>query len=175
MLIDVLVSIFGQNLPAFALLLVGLAVEKHYVGRVTVFTNTIAVSLHIATLPETPTLMAVYGNFGLLLGLYGLTAYLINKKTSILFNFPAYSLYSSVPVALVILTPPGAWLPALVLASIVSLVVGYVLEEEFGVNVSHWGPRTADVERFIRTATLEYVDAHGVHQSVDLSYGELDW
>ncbi|WP_276256792.1 hypothetical protein [Halomontanus rarus] len=171
MLIDFLVRMFGHNLPMVALLVVGFTVEKHYVSRVTVFTNTIALNVHFLSLSEAPHLLVWYGDLGHLLGLYGLTAYLLNVKTSILYNLPAYSLYSSLPGALVILTGPDGWLVALVLASVVSLVAGYVFEEEFGINVAHWGPRPGQVSRFIQTATLEYVDAYDVHQKVDLDVG----
>jgi hypothetical protein len=69
MLIDALVEIFGADLPVFALLFVGLAVEKHYVSRVTVFTSTIALNIHLLSFPEIPRLMAWYGDLELLLGI----------------------------------------------------------------------------------------------------------
>lgn len=174
MLIDTLVEIFGTDLPVFALLFVGLAVEKHYVSRVTVFTSTIALNIHLLSLTEIPQFMAWYGDLGLLLGLYGMAAYLFNAKTTILYNLPAYTLYSSLPVALVILSSPGGWFVVLILASLVSLGVGYYLEEELGIHVSHWGPRHGEVNRFIRTAQMKFVDAHGVHQKVDLALGEFN-
>lgn len=46
MLIDALVRLFEHNLPVLALLVVGFAVEKHYVSRVTVFMNVIALNVH---------------------------------------------------------------------------------------------------------------------------------
>lgn len=171
MLIDVLVQAFGHNLPVFALLIVGFAVEKHYVSRVTVFTNTIALNVHLLGLNEAPRLLVWYGDVGLLLGLYGFTAYLLNVKTSILYNFPAYTLYSSLPVALVILTAPNGWAAVLFFTSLVSFAAAFVLEEEFGIDVAHWGPRPGQVSRFIRTTTMEYVDLHGVRQKVDLEFG----
>lgn len=173
MLIDVLVRVFGHNLPVLALLIVGFAVEKHYVSRVTVFTNTIALNIHFLSLDAAPQVLVWYGDIGLLLGLYGFAAYLLNVKTSILYNLPAYTLYSSLPVALVILTAPNGWVAALVLASLVSFAAGYVLEEELGIDVAHWGPRSGQVSRFIRTARMEFIDAYGVHQKVDLSLGEF--
>lgn len=171
MLIDFFVRMFGHGLPVIALLVVGFAVEKHYVSRVTVFTNTIALNVHFLSLSEAPDLLIWYGDLGLLLGLYGFTAYILNRKTSIIYNLPAYSLYSSLPVALAIIIGPDGWLAAIVLASVMSLLVGYVFEEEFGINVSHWGPRPGQVSRFIRNATLEYIDPTGVHQKVDLDLG----
>lgn len=52
-----------------------------------------------------------------------------------------------------------------------SFAAAFVLEEELGLYVAHWGPRPGQVSRFIRTATMEYVDAYGVHQKVDLDVG----
>lgn len=173
MLTDALIRLFGHNLPVFALLVVGFAVEKHYVSRVTVFTNTIALNVHLLSLDEAPRLLIWYGDLGFLLGLYGFTAYLLSVKTSILYNLPAYTLYSSLPVALVILIGANGWLAALVLASLVSLVAGYVLEEELGVSVAHWGPRSGQVVRFIETAQMTYLDG-AVIRKVDLSLGEFD-
>lgn len=102
-----------------------------------------------------------------------MAAYLLNARTGILFNFPVYALYSSFPVGVVILAGPDGWVAALVLTSVVSLVVGYVLEEEFGFEVSHWGPRPGQVSRFIRTARMTYPEAD-VIRKVDLSIGEFD-
>lgn len=171
MLIDALARTFGHSLPVLALLIVGFTVEKHYVSRVTVFTNTVALNVHLLGVGEAPQFLVWYGDIGLIFGLYGFSAYLLNAKTSILYNLPAYTLYSSLPVALVILTGPDLWLSVLILASVASLVMGYYLEEELGLNISHWGPRPGQVSRFTRTATLEYIDPRGVHQKVDLDVG----
>lgn len=173
MLIDALIQLFGPEISVLALLIVGFAVEKHYVSRVTVFTNTIALNVHLLSLDQSSRLLVSYGNLGLIIGIYGFVAYAINWKTSILYNLPAYSLYSSLPVALVILTGPNRWLPALVLASVVSLGGGYILENEFGINITHWGPRPGQVNRFIETARMKYQDIHGVHE-VDLALGEFE-
>lgn len=173
MLIDALVQAFGAELPIFALLVVGFAVEKHYVSRVTVFTNTIALNVHFLSLDAVPRALVWYGDLGLLLGLYGFAAYLLNAKTGILYNLPAYTLYSSLPVALVILTAPSGWVAALVLTSLVSFAASYVLEEELGIEVAHWGPRPGQVTRFIRTARMTYPD-RGVIRKVDLALGEFD-
>lgn len=174
MLIDAFVRTLGHNLPVLALLVVGFAVEKHYVSRVTVFTNTIALNVHLLSVDEAPQLLVWYGDIGLSLGLYGFTAYLLNAKTSTLYNLSAYTLYSSLPVALVILTAPHGWVLTLILASLVGFGAGYVLEEKLGVNITHWGPRPGQVARFIETARMEFVDPYGVHQKVDLALGKFD-
>lgn len=113
----------------------------------TVFINTIALNVYFLSLDKVPRLLVWYGDLGLLLGLYGFTAYLLNVKTLILYNLPAYTLYSSLPVALVILIGPNRWLATLVLVSLVSLVAGYVIEEKLGTNVAHWDPRPGQVAK----------------------------
>jgi len=173
MFIHALIQLFGPKLSVFALLLVGFAVEKHYVSRVIVFTNTIALNIHLLSLEQRPWLLISYANLGLVFGICGFVAYAINWKTSILYNLPAYSLYSSLPVAVVILVGPNGWLPALILASVVSLGGGHVLENEFGIEITHWGPRPGQVNRFIKTARMRYQDIHGVHE-VDLALGEFE-
>lgn len=173
MLIDVFIGAFGRNLPVLALLVVGFAVEKHYVSRVTVFTNTIAFNVHLLSLEEAPRALVWYGDLGLLLGLYGFAAYFLSKKTSILYNLPAYTLYSSLPVALVIITAPNGWIAALILATLVSFAASYVLEEELDISIAHWGPRHGEVSRFIGTARMTYPDG-AVLRKVDLALGEFD-
>jgi len=74
MLIDVLVRVFGHNLPVFALLVIGFAVEKHYVSRVTMFTNAIALNVHFLSLDAAPRLLVWYGDLGLILGVIGFAA-----------------------------------------------------------------------------------------------------
>lgn len=84
------------------------------------------------TLDAAPQPLIWYGDLGLVLGLYGFAAYLFNRKIGILYNFPAHTLYSSLPVALVIFTAPSGWIVALFFASLLSFAVSYVLEEELG-------------------------------------------
>lgn len=170
MLIDALVRIFGPNLPAFGLLVVGIAVEKYYVSRVTVFTNVLALNVSFLSLDQAPRFLVWYGDIGLLLGVYGMAAYLLDMKTWRLYNLPAFTMYASLPVAAVVLAAPSDWWIALLLAGVVNFVGGIVLESE-GVAVAHWGPRHGEVSRFIRTKTMEFVDPYGVHQKVDLEIG----
>lgn len=156
-----------------ALLIVGFAVEKHYVSRVTVFTNTIALNVHFLALDQAPRLIVWYGDLGLVLGLFGFVAYLFNRKTGILYNLPAYTFYSSLPVALVIFTAPDGWMVVLFISSLLSFAASYVMEEELGISMAHWGPRPGQVSRFIKAARMTYPDA-GVIRKVDLALGEFE-
>jgi len=173
MLIDVLARAFGANLPIFALLFVGVVVEKYYVSRVTAFTNVLALNMSFLSLETAPRYLVWYGDLGLILGVYGMVAYLMNAETWKLYRIPAFTMYASLPVAAVILAGPTDWWVALLVAGTVNLVGGAVLESELGIDVTHWGPRHGEVSRFIDTRKIEFMDPHGVHHNVDLELGEF--
>lgn len=83
MLIDTLIGVFGPDLPAFGLLVIGILVEKHYVSRVTVFTNVLALNIHLLSMNQAPRLLVWFGDLGLVLGLYGIAAYALKAKSGI--------------------------------------------------------------------------------------------
>ena len=139
MLVDVFARLFGTDFPVFALLFVGLAVEKYYVSRATVFTNTIALNVSFLSLESAPKLLVWYGGVGSLLGMYGMVTYLLNTKTGRIYNLPAFTFYASLPVATVILVDPGGWWVALFVGGLVNFAGGVRLEGELGVDVTHWG------------------------------------
>lgn len=173
MLIDTLIRVFGPDLPTFGLLVIGILVEKHYVSRVTVFTNVLALNTYLLSMHQAPRLLVWFGDFGLVLGAYGMLAYLLNAKTWRVYNAPAFFAYASLPVAVVVLASPGDWWIALLIGGAMNAIGGWVLEAEFGITVMHWGPRPGPVSRFIETARMTYPDA-GVIRKVDLSLGEFD-
>lgn len=174
MLIDALTRLFGGNVPVFALLFIGFSVEKYYVSRVTVFSNTIALNVSFLSIERAPRLLVWYGDLGLLLGIYGMTAYLLNVKTWWGYNAPAFLLYASLPVAAVVLASPGDWWLALITGGLANFILMVVLQEETGIDIMHWGPRHGQVNRFIQKARMKYIDPHGVHRTVDLALGEFD-
>lgn len=173
MLIDLLAQAFGANLPIFALLFIGIVVEKYYVSRVTVATNVLALDMSFLSLDQAPALLVYYGDIGLILGAYGMLAYLANVKTWMGYNAAAFLAYASLPVAAVILAAPGDWWIALLVAGVVNAAAGWVLEAEFDIRVTHWGPRPGSVSRFIETARMTYQDGR-VTRKVDLALGEFD-
>jgi hypothetical protein len=174
MLIDALAKAFGADLPIFALLFVGIVVEKYYVSRVTTFTNVLALNMSFLSLEAAPRLLVWYGDLGLILGVYGMVAYLLNVETGKLYRIPAFTMYASLPVAAVILAAPMNWWIALLVAGVVNFLGGEVLESELGIAVAHWGPRHGEVSRFINTRKMEFIDPHGVHQHVDLELGKFE-
>ena len=164
---------FGSGLPVFALLFIGVAVEKYYVSRVTVFANTIALNVSFLSLNQAPASLVLYGDAGLIIGAYGLVCYLLDVKTFWGYNAAAFFAYASLPVAAVILAAPGDWWWVLLVAGTVNAAAGWVLEEEIGIGVVHWGPRSGTVRRFIDTAKMTYLDGF-VTREVELALGEFD-
>ena len=63
-----------QKLGALSLVVVGLLVEKHYVGRTTTFANTIAINVHAAYAAASWWLVW-YANIGLIVGIIALLSY----------------------------------------------------------------------------------------------------
>jgi hypothetical protein len=174
MLIDAFVKAFGANLSIFALLFVGIVVEKYYVSRVTTFTNVLALNMSFLSVDSAPRFLVWYGDLGLILGVYGMLAYLVNAETGKLYRVPAFTMYASLPVAAVILAAPTDWWIALLVAGTVNFVGGAVLESEIGIDLAHWGPKHGEVSRFINTRKMEFIDPHGVHQHVDLELGKFE-
>jgi hypothetical protein len=155
------------------LLFVGIVVEKYYVSRVMTFTNVLALNMSFLNLETAPRFLVWYGDLGLILGVYGMLAYLVNAETGKLYRVPAFTMYASLPVAAVILAAPGDWWVALLVAGTVNFVGGVVLESELGIDVAHWGPRHGEVTRFIETGRMTYLDG-AVRRKVDLALGEFD-
>lgn len=174
MLIDALTQEFGANLPIFALLFVGIAVEKYYVSRVTTFTNVLALNMSFLSSETVPRFLVWYGDLGLILGVYGMLAYLMNTETGKLYRVPAFTMYASLPVATVILAAPTDWWIALLVGGTLNFVGGVVLKSDFGIDVAHWGPRHGEVSRFIDTRKMEFIDPYGVHQHVDLDLAKFE-
>lgn len=173
MLIDVLVRVFGADLPTLALLFLGIVVEKYYVSRVTVFTNVLALNMSLLSLDQVPRLLVWYGDIGLILGVYGMLAYLLNVKTWRGYNIPAFFAYASLPVAAVVLASPENWWIALLVGGVVNAAAGWVLESELDIPVVHWGPRPGPVSRFVETAKMTYLDGT-VTRKVDLELGKFE-
>lgn len=79
----------------------------------------------------------------------------------------------SLPVATVVLASPGGWWIALILGGLVNLAGGVLLERDwdrrYALRATSW-----QVNQFIRTTTVESIDARGVHQKVDLRSCKFD-
>lgn len=72
--------------------------------RVTVLTNTTALTVHYLSIPDPAPIFAAYVEIGLLLGGYGFVQYVRTARVNRPFYLAAYYLYSSLTVGVIIFT-----------------------------------------------------------------------
>ncbi|MDG7000093.1 MAG: hypothetical protein JRN15_13380 [Nitrososphaerota archaeon] len=101
--------IIPKSVTAFiapvSMIIVGVVAEKHYVGRVTAFTNVIALNVLFYSLPSPDVFLNYvlvsflqwYANIGLILGVIAILSYKIHAKQSKLFYAICWC-YSSIVV-----------------------------------------------------------------------------
>lgn len=68
-------SEFISLLAPLTLIVIGHLVEKKFIGRITAFTNSIALNVFLYGLDEISFILSLYGNVGLILGFIGLISY----------------------------------------------------------------------------------------------------
>ncbi|NHN46396.1 hypothetical protein G9464_02110 [Halostella sp. JP-L12] len=96
-------------LPELSLLLIGYVVEKHYVSRVTCFTNVLALNVHFLTIGESGFWLGLYADLGLLLGIWGFIHYFYQESLSKDYYQISHVGYSSLVVGAIILYPHIEW------------------------------------------------------------------
>lgn len=93
-------------IPSIVIIIVGLIVEKRYIGRITVFSNVFAlyyVLFWIEGLSSLWTIIiAIYANLGLFIAVYALLQY-SNKKSCPKWFYSLLLLYSSAVVGIIML------------------------------------------------------------------------
>lgn len=94
------VSVVGILGP-ISLLVVGFLVERRFISRMTIFTNSIALNLMAFGLANPPFYLVSYANIGLLLGVIALISYAAQKSMSKLFYLIGW-LYCSIVVGALI-------------------------------------------------------------------------
>lgn len=62
---------WGPFIGPFVLLIVGILIERNFVGRITLFTNTMAINLFFLGM-NVPDILGWYINIGLIFGIFGL-------------------------------------------------------------------------------------------------------
>lgn len=131
MWIDLLPTVIQQNIAIISLLIVGFFVEKHYISRLSVFSNAIALNLYADQLPQPGTILSIYVDIGVTLGGIGLLAYLLNEELGGYYYDTTYFAYSSLAVGLVMLLPHQSLWPifALILAGIGNALLIAVWDE----------------------------------------------
>ena len=153
MLIELLPGWAVQSLPVIGMLFVGYVVERHYVSRVTCFTNALALTVYVLDLPNPSVLLTLYTEFGLAFGLLGMAAYLEGESLGDWFYLPAFMFYASLPVAAVILLPTP-FLPTLFVAGLVNVGLGLIADGA-GATVIYRGVLPATVVQFLDEHTVE--------------------
>jgi len=124
-IIQLLPKWFVTNLDVVALLAIGILVEKNFVGRMTTFSNSIAVNLLFLRLSNLHWVLDWYAGIGFLLGILGAFSYAVWQFSEsryfrggeFPYRLPSWYyqvclLYSSIVVALIALAPESlnAWL-----------------------------------------------------------------
>jgi hypothetical protein len=94
---------FVDNLDVIALLIVGMASERHFVGRLTVFSNSLALDLFFTKNNFTPWYVILYLVVGTILGIIGLLYYLAKEELSGEYYLVTFVFYSSITVATIML------------------------------------------------------------------------
>ena len=100
--ISALPAIYAGYLAPFSLILISYLVEKNFVGRIAMFSNAIALNLHVCALQNTNPLLIWYANIGLLFGLIGIITYALNISLHGIFYKISW-LYASFVVGFIIL------------------------------------------------------------------------
>lgn len=133
----------------FAMLLVGLIVEKYYVNRATLFINSGALLLHAKQFPEVGISIAIFVLGSIAVGIGSIVSYLIDYSLPDRFYEFCYFTYSSAPVAILMLmtfvfSPTILWL-------IVALGIGAVVNSWLLTRITK---NIAPVEQFVYPARL---------------------
>ncbi|UPV73203.1 hypothetical protein M0R89_11655 [Halorussus limi] len=158
-----------RALPELALIAIGFVVEWHYVSRITVFTNSMALATHTASLSDPSALFTAYVEFGIVLGLYGFIQYIREESIGQPYYVTAYYLYSSMTVGLIIFLPVGAF------AAVVLATVAHIGMAVWRGGVSSWvysGPRPFEVTYFINQNSIRYPD-HEIGRWVSVPLTEV--
>lgn len=136
-------------LVQIVILVFGMALDETYVNRATVFTGAVAVSVHTFVAGEAGLLVGLYLDIGLIIGAYGVYAYIVDAYVENWFRVVAYFLYSPLSVFFVILTagPTIAgveilFVPALVLSGYLNLQLMALLEPN---DPYYFGPESQEV------------------------------
>jgi hypothetical protein len=96
-------NFFLLNLSSLMLIIVGLASEKHFIGRLTTFANSMALDVFFVGYGFTPWWIVLYIGFGTLLGFLGLLAYVSDESLGDWYYNMTLVLYSSFTAGIVML------------------------------------------------------------------------
>lgn len=157
-------------LPAISLLLIGQVVERHYVGRITCFTNSLALIVHYATVADPGIVLRIHANIGLILGIIGFLAYIDEKSLPGGYYGIAYLGYGSLVVGAIILYPQIHWILSLIFANatpvamlVVVLAITYntLMMMVTGDEFVYMGAKPAAVDEFLGSWKVRIADDYG--------------
>lgn len=177
MLIDLLPDSVAVLLPELSLILIGYIVEKHFVSRVTCFTNVMALNVHFLTIGASGLWLGLYADFGLLLGAYGFLAYWKREALGSWFYNLSHLGYSSLVVGSIILYPHLEWVFSLVWAnpSLPSLgIVGLAILLNIGLmdhsdQLHYRFSQTIGVNEFILKSRIRIPTDRGLSDFIGLN------
>ena len=163
-------------IPALSLLVIGYVVEEHYVGRITCFSNVMALNVHYLTIGEAGLLLQIHGILGLALGVRGLWAYVLRESCSKTYYEVVHLLYSSIVVGTILLYPQVTWIFSLVLSNpdipmkilvAIALLLNFLLLDD--ADKLHYTKGThPDVINFVNKYEIRVPDRRGGYQMVPL-------
>jgi len=130
MIVENLPSGLLYAVPQLGLILIGIMVEKHYVSRVTCFTNSLALYVHVGSLANPGFWLGTYADLGLVLGLIGIVAYLNQTSLHTYYYIVALLMYSGLPAGIVILSG-SYWTWGLLIAAVVTFVTVYLAPSDY--------------------------------------------
>ncbi|MCU4752208.1 hypothetical protein OB919_09455 [Halobacteria archaeon AArc-curdl1] len=123
------------------LLVFGMALDETYVNRATVLTGALALYTHSLIAGGVWMPVGLYLDIGLVIGAYGLYAYVVDAYVGNWFRVAAYFVYSPLAIMLVILLPDIIFPVALVVAGFGNLQLMNYLEP---VEPYYFGPETVE-------------------------------
>ncbi|WP_312908782.1 hypothetical protein [Natronosalvus caseinilyticus] len=123
------------------ILVFGMALDETYVNRATVLTGAIALYTHSVIAGGVWMPVGLYLDIGVVIGAYGLYAYVVDAYVANWFRVAAFFVYSPLSVFLVILLPDVVFPLALVIAGYANLQLMATLEP---TEPYYFGPDSSD-------------------------------
>lgn len=176
MLIDLLPTSLAVLIPELSLLLIGYVVEKHYVSRVTCFTNVLALNVHFLTIGESGFWLGLYADLGLALGALGFLAYLERESLKTWYYELSHIGYSSLVVGSIILYPHIEWIFSAILGSgslpatgmvVLAVLLNLALLDEAS-RLHYTLSQPVGVNEFIQTSRIRIPTERGWSDFIEL-------
>lgn len=107
-------------LPQLGLIFVGMLIERHYVSRVTCFTNSLALIAHANAAENVGWMLGTFSEIALVFGVVGMWAYLREDSLGKWYYLASFLLFSGLPIGAIILFTDH-WILALIGANGIAL------------------------------------------------------